>query len=198
MEKREDLRTLKSKRLMKNTFLELIKEKGYQHITVMDISRRALINRKTFYFHYETIEALYEEMTNEYLHLLDFSVLLPTLQIDLRHSDFLTKATFVLEKIKEQKEPFQIMMNDPTNNRFNEKLKHFLSLFLTDTMKLNDYAAAKTLPGPLIQNIYSSIFFEIIKWWIDQNDIPAERAIALMLSMFSDNMLDALGIRIIS
>nr|WP_314465368.1 TetR/AcrR family transcriptional regulator [uncultured Clostridium sp.] len=198
MGNKEDLRTLKSRRLIKNTFLELIKEKGYQHITVMDISRRALINRKTFYFHYETIENLYEEMTNEYLNLLDFSILLPTLQIDLRHSDFITKATFVLEKIKDQKGPFQIMMNDPTNNHFNEKLKHFLSLFLYDTMKLEDYAVVKMLPASLIQNIYSSIFFEIIKWWINQDDISAERAIALMLSMFSDNMLDALGIRIIS
>lgn len=197
MKKREDLRVLKSKRLIKNTFFKLMAEKGYRNITITDISNIAQINRKTFYFHYESIEALYEELADEYLSLIDFSNLLSTLQINLEHSDFLSMAVSILERIKTQKEPFQIMMNDDTNSHFNEKLKHFLSETLANTMKLTDYATAKNLPISLIQNIYSNLFFEIIRWWIEQTDVSSRRAIEIMLSMFSDNMLDAMGIRLI-
>lgn len=89
------------------------------------------------------------------------------------------------------------MMNDEANNHFNEKLKHFLSESLSNVMRLTDYAAAKNLPVSLIQNIYSNLFFEIIRWWIDQTDVSSRRAIEIMLSMFSDNMLEAMGIRFI-
>ena len=197
MDKREDLRTIKSKRLIKSTFLLLMRDRGYQHITVTDIAERALINRKTFYFHYDNIDALYEELTDDYLSLIDFSTLFSNLQIELTHSNFMAMAITMLNKIREENEPFKILMGDSTNNRFNEKLKHFLSILLIDILKLSEYSAAKGIPLVLVQNIYSDIFFEIIKWWINQTDVSSERAVELMVSMFSDNMLDTMGISLI-
>ena len=197
MEKHEDLRTMKSKRLIKDTFLILMREKGYRHITITDIAGKALINRKTFYFHYESIDALYEELTNDYLSLIDFSTLFANLQIELEHSDFFTMATAMLTKIREQNEPFRILMEDSTNNRFNEKLKQFLSALMIKTLKLSDYSEGKSIPLPLVQNIYSGIFFEIIKWWINQTEVSEEQTVKIMISMFSDSMLNVMGIDLI-
>ncbi|MEY8354612.1 TetR/AcrR family transcriptional regulator [Lachnospiraceae bacterium 54-53] len=197
MEKREDLRSIKSKMLIKRTFLDLMQESGYQHITIAKLSRKAMINRKTFYFHYETLEDLYEEITDEYLHLLDFSPLISSTQIELSQPEFLVSAVSALEKIKEQKELFKTLLEDPTNNRFNDKLKDFLSSFLLKTLKLTDYAISKKIPETLIQSIYSDIFLEITKWWINQDNISASEAINILVSMLSDNMLDALGLHII-
>ena len=195
--KKEDLRTIKTKQLIKHTFLKLMKEKGYQHITVTDVAEQALINRKTFYAHYDSIEALYLEITAEYIRLLDFSSLFSTKQIDLVHSDFKTVAISMMKKIREEKEVFLILMNDSTNVVFNEKLKIFFGYSLSRSQALTEYAAEKKLPFELLLNIYSSIFLEIAKWWLIQEDTSAEQAMQTMLSMFSDKIVDALGIRII-
>lgn len=196
MRQQPDLRVQKTQRLIKHTFLQLMKEKGYRNITITDISKLAQINRKTFYFHYESIEALYEEISDDYLALLDFSTLLSTLEIDLEHSDFLSTAVSILERVNLQKEPLKILMNDYTNSQFNEKLKYFLSETFTNTMKLRDYAAINGFPFSLVQNIYCNLFFEIIRWWINQSDISSRRAVEIMLSMFSDNTLDAMGVQL--
>lgn len=198
MAKQNDLRVQKSRRLIKDTFLALMEEKEYKNITITDIAAWAQINRKTFYFHYESIDALYDEIAMDLLSLIDFSTLLAIPQIDLEHSDFLPMAISIFEQIKLQKKSFRILMNDSTNNIFNDKLKIFLSQTLNNTTHLADYAAQKNIPFFLVQSIYSSIYFEILRWWVNQDDIPSDEAIEIMLSLFSDSMLEAMGIRLIT
>ena len=48
-----DLRIIKTKKTLYNTLEELMKEKVFEEIKVSDICAKALINRSTFYSHYE-------------------------------------------------------------------------------------------------------------------------------------------------
>ena len=48
----EDLRVIKTKSAIKGAFIELVEEKGFDHVSVKDICNKALINRNTFYLHY--------------------------------------------------------------------------------------------------------------------------------------------------
>lgn len=47
-----DLRIKRTKKAIKDAFFYLIEEKGFEHITVKDITDRATISRNTFYLHY--------------------------------------------------------------------------------------------------------------------------------------------------
>lgn len=47
-----DLRIKRTQKSIKNAFYELIEEKGFDHISVKDITERAMISRNTFYLHY--------------------------------------------------------------------------------------------------------------------------------------------------
>lgn len=44
-----DLRIKRTQKSIKNAFYELIVEKGFDHISVKDITERAMISRNTFY-----------------------------------------------------------------------------------------------------------------------------------------------------
>ena len=48
-----DLRVFRTRRMIKEAFVELMEKKGFEAITVKDITTRARINRGTFYAHYE-------------------------------------------------------------------------------------------------------------------------------------------------
>lgn len=52
MKKREDLRITKTKNAIYNTFFEMMKEKSFEEIKIADICSKALINRSTFYAHF--------------------------------------------------------------------------------------------------------------------------------------------------
>lgn len=59
----EDPRVTRTRNLILNAYLELLREKGFQNLTVQDIAERAGINRVTFYSHFADKYAL-----------LDFSI----------------------------------------------------------------------------------------------------------------------------
>lgn len=64
-EKKEYRSSVRSRRLIRQAFLELLREKTFEKITVTDIVNRADINRSTFYAHYPDINGLLEEIWDE-------------------------------------------------------------------------------------------------------------------------------------
>jgi hypothetical protein len=59
MTNKTDLRFVKTERLIEETYLRL-KKKNHTPVKVSDLCKVALINKSTFYSHYETMEALDE------------------------------------------------------------------------------------------------------------------------------------------
>lgn len=64
-EKKEYRSALRSRRLIRQAFQELLREKPFEKITVTDIVKRADINRSTFYAHYPDVRGLVEELLSE-------------------------------------------------------------------------------------------------------------------------------------
>lgn len=52
MNNKEDLRIIKTKNTLRDTLINLMKDKQFEEIKVADICNNALINRSTFYAHY--------------------------------------------------------------------------------------------------------------------------------------------------
>ena len=60
-----DLRIEKTKKAIRNAFIELRTKKPLEKITVKELCALACINKSTFYSHYEDIYALSEAMEQE-------------------------------------------------------------------------------------------------------------------------------------
>jgi len=68
VETKLDPRVIRTRRLLRESFMELVAENGYWDITIQDITDRATLNRVTFYLHYDNKEDLLVHTTN---HILD-------------------------------------------------------------------------------------------------------------------------------
>lgn len=64
-QKKEDLRIVKTENAIRSTFREMICEMNYTDITIKELSSRAMINRKTFYLHYDNLDQLLKELQDE-------------------------------------------------------------------------------------------------------------------------------------
>jgi len=66
-----DLRIRRTEKFLQEAMIELVIEKGFDAITVGDIAERAMINRATFYRHYQDkydlVEKIFEETINHLL-----------------------------------------------------------------------------------------------------------------------------------
>lgn len=67
MQAKVDLRIVKTRVNIKNTFIELLSEKEFNEITIQNILDKALINRSTFYKHYSDKYELAEQLVDEVL-----------------------------------------------------------------------------------------------------------------------------------
>ncbi|MFJ8519552.1 TetR/AcrR family transcriptional regulator [Lysinibacillus xylanilyticus] len=56
---------IRSRKMIRHAFIELLLEKDFEKITVKNIVERAEISRGTFYAHYSDIYAVIEEIENE-------------------------------------------------------------------------------------------------------------------------------------
>ena len=66
----EDRRRVRTRQMLRNALLELIDEKGYESVTVQEITDRADLSRATFYLHFKdkddllvaTLQAMYDDI----------------------------------------------------------------------------------------------------------------------------------------
>ena len=66
-DKKEYRSAIRSRKLIRKAFMELLKEKSFEKITVTDIVKRADINRSTFYAHYPDVMGIIDEVQNDIL-----------------------------------------------------------------------------------------------------------------------------------
>ncbi len=72
-----DLREKKTKRSIKNAFLQLRRKKPLERITVMELTALAEIGKATFYLHYRDIYDLSDQMQEEVLQNILLSITHP-------------------------------------------------------------------------------------------------------------------------
>jgi AcrR family transcriptional regulator len=71
MQNLEDLRVRRTRKLLQKALLEAASEKGFAHVTVRDITERAMVNRATFYRHYEDKYDLLEQYMKQLSEYID-------------------------------------------------------------------------------------------------------------------------------
>ncbi|MCI9300560.1 MAG: TetR family transcriptional regulator, partial [Oscillibacter sp.] len=71
----EDRRARRSRKLLKESLLELMKRKSFSDISVRDVTDAADMNRATFYLHYsgtaELLQSVEEDLLSELQALVD-------------------------------------------------------------------------------------------------------------------------------
>ncbi|WP_238899978.1 TetR family transcriptional regulator [Clostridium sp. YIM B02500] len=161
-----DLRVIKTKRNIEESFIYLLGQKDFYKITVQDILDRALINRSTFYKHYTDKYKLAETLCNEVFDLLKTGV----------------KDRFGCANVEDA-----IMVIKPLYHILSVKREEILALFTihTDTIHLYDDMSdflkrsfynqyeTKNKKSPEILDyvsyLYAALVMTAIKWCL-QND----------------------------
>lgn len=73
-ESKQDRRIRRTRRLLKESLIQLMQEKEFMNISVREVTERADLNRGTFYLHYQDTRHLLQDIENETL--LEFQQML--------------------------------------------------------------------------------------------------------------------------
>ncbi len=132
--KKEYRSAIRSRKLIRQAFLELLKEKTFEKITVTDIVNRADINRSTFYAHYPDVMGLLDEIQEEfinfseqYLRKVNFSDLLENPEHYLQ---------LIIKMAGENEELYRLLSNSHVAMKQMEKMKKMMVERIVATMEL--------------------------------------------------------------
>lgn len=115
-------RTLYTKKVIKESLIQLLKSKEIHQITVTNICKIAEINRGTFYLHYKDPFDLLKSMEDEFLDKIVEYINETNIE---NYSDLLLVK--VLELIKENKDLCKILFCNQRNDRITERILYVIN-----------------------------------------------------------------------
>lgn len=123
-----DPRVKRTKKLLRDALIQLLKEKDLSSITVQDITDKAELTRGTFYLHYRDKQHFLIQSTDEMLNDLIEQVKSPKMEKKYSNSDKINPPVSFLNLFKyiaEDSEYFRLMLSD---SGFPQFRSHLLNL----------------------------------------------------------------------
>lgn len=181
-----DKRSIQTKKIIKDALLDLIKEKGFNEISVTDLTKRANINRGTFYTHYadkyDLLEQVEEELIKEIQNHTQNVESLDLLSMDLINepTPFTIK---LLEYVKDNASFIKSILGPKGDPMFRIKLKKLIRSNLFVKQLSNKYSPENMLvPEEYFISYMLSAHLGVIIHWLENDIEKSPRDIALILS----------------
>lgn len=141
MEKKEYRSAVRSRKMIRQAFFELLKEKAFEKITVTDVVKKAEINRSTFYAHYPDVMGVVEEIQEE---ILDYT---QNFMKNVNFNDFYENPkpylNQLIQLVAENKELYRLLMTSSMVAKEMDQLKYIMIDRIIETLDGNDRFQSK-------------------------------------------------------
>ncbi|MGE8207300.1 TetR/AcrR family transcriptional regulator [Heyndrickxia sp. NPDC080065] len=189
-----DLRVIRTKESIRDALVELMEEKGFEAITVKDITTRAKINRGTFYTHYQDkydlMAKCQEEIMNGMADIVKnkFPDLITDLDTNPMTTAPFTIAVSIFEYLDRNRGFMKAVLGPKGDLSFQTKLKKFMWNTLFENNK-NPIAKQTNLlvPGEYLVSYIASAHIGVIQQWLNGDRQEAPQEMARILSMITIN-----------
>lgn len=167
---RESRRVKMTKILLKESLIELMKEKPIHSISIKDICSGADINRSTFYRHYETQYDLYDDI------IKDISDDIGGIFEKVTKEGFTTTIflTRLLEYIESKREIFLVVLSDKGNIRVGEAYIRMIKSFIDEDV-VSELAS-------YIINFIAAGMTSFLWTWLSKEERRSASDVAMLMS----------------
>lgn len=193
-----DPRVIRTRKLLREALIELIPEKGYDEITIKDITDRATLNRATFYLHYRDKEDLLDRGFEEIWDELTRENPFPKapggkLSLDATRETVLTD----FEHLAKHAEFYRVMIGKHGVAHFIYRMQDYVYRSTEARLKALGPSRHKTdLPLEIVLQFVASAYVGLMHWWLD-NDLPSApgEMADLIVQLYGVSPFEALGLR---
>ncbi|MCM1053387.1 MAG: TetR/AcrR family transcriptional regulator [Ruminococcus sp.] len=180
MSKNEDLRITKTKKALFNSLLELMKIKAFEEITISDICEVALVNRSTFYTHfddkYELLVALLDNQK---------SILLNELRKNEEEVNtkeyFMEMLKIIILHAEENRNVYSSILLKNRNGILIDILLDVVKRDIDDRLEKDFNPNNNTIPRSFISRFYLGAILSIGLDWLSENKKYTKEEILLYI-----------------
>ena len=164
----------RTQQLLRDAFLALVLEQGFEAVRVSEIITRAEVNRATFYRHYRSKRDLLRSWTQEVGTLLNTGAgSLEDPRINAGSAEYLPAVVVTLfEHIAAHTPYYRLMLGRHGLNSIASDMELQVTQFLERRADLfNGALPPDGAPLGMRTRAYAAEFVGIVKWWLEQ-DLP--------------------------
>lgn len=186
-----DMRIIKTKRSILNSFIQIAKVKNINLISINEIVKKAEINRGTFYLHYENkddfIETISKEKFEEFVLWIKRAQKINSIKSE-RFNENKPRDTFfeMFNFVKKNRDFFQIMLGENGSVKFREDMKNTIkNRVYKDLMEEVLFEGTCLVDKEFLFEFTSSSCMGMIIWWLKKECIDSPKYIAEELTKIS-------------
>jgi AcrR family transcriptional regulator len=182
MENKFDRRSQRTRHLLGQALVTLIREKDYGTITVSDIITRANVGRSTFYSHYQDKDSLLVDQLERVLEVLSHHI--PS-QEDLPFFPSLG----LFRHVGEQYDLYKMLVWTPGIDVLIKQMRRLLSQRVEEGLAKS--GRHYDVPLPILANFIIGSFLTLLQWWLENKRLQSPEQMdeifrKLTLSIFQE------------
>lgn len=173
-----DRRAIRTRRALRDALVALILEKGYEAITVQDITDRADLNRGTLYLHYrDKQDLLLSSSVDAHAELTArFTPVAPN-SLSLEHAE--RHLTLVFEHVAANADFYRVMLGENGVAVFAKRLREIVAqVSLTRLADLARLRPIRPVAPELVAGYAGGAIIGVIAWWLRDNMPMSPAAVA--------------------
>ncbi|OJT24505.1 hypothetical protein BO221_15255 [Archangium sp. Cb G35] len=173
-----DPRVHRSRAMLRDALLTLIRERGFDAINVQDITERAQLNRSTFYLHYRDKDELLTHIMRDMLSELSRKSQPlgdPAERLHRTLADWFQHAA-------EHAELYHLMLGQSGMRAYQVQLRNILEHLMNRDLEGSVLPPQlEGVPLPIVNRFMTSAYLGVLEWWLDRRSPHAPEDMARWL-----------------
>ncbi|KQS45434.1 TetR/AcrR family transcriptional regulator [Exiguobacterium sp. Leaf196] len=193
--KKQDLRVIRTDRRIRETFLQLIDEVGFDAVTIKLLTDRAEVNRGTFYHHYADKYELLERMTNEIFEKIEatFEREIPFVLINKTEDSPYRRIIPFLIFLYENRTLMRILLSPTSDGMFRKRVRDYMQQILFSGLHEQ---GERLVPEDYLIAYLSAAHLGVIESWLSHpNETTPEEIARIIFTISMEGPFRAAGFR---
>ena len=164
--KNDDLRIIKTKKALYNALINLMKKKTFEEIKVSDICDEALINRSTFYAHFDDKYSLLSNMLDNLKQQFISELNNKENNINNSKEYYIEVIKIFLTHIEREKDTYLSIAINNRNSILTDMIYDVIDNDVTHTLKHDESLESSVIPKTIISKFYIGAVVNVGMYWI--------------------------------
>lgn len=166
-QRKPDRRVQRTRRQLQESLMSLILEKGYDAVTIEDITEQADLGRTTFYLHYKDKEELLMQSLEAVFDDLVAQIQRRSIDEWVAHGQ--GPWTLAFEHAAENARFYQIILSGQGGDGIKRRIQTYIAATAktTITRRAEELGASLSLPIDVLSNYIASSLLGLIAWWLE-------------------------------
>lgn len=155
----QDRRVRRTQKALARALVDLTLEKGYEAITIRDITDRAEVGYATFFRHYHDKDALLKDVLDVVL-----DELIGLLQTPMNGTDHAATGTLVFRYVQAHNEVVHVLLSSRSSSTMVRKI---IEAGTQSVFSQNALLAESSVPPEIAANHLVTSTISLIQWWLE-------------------------------